>query len=104
MRKLTTKWLIKKEGCPGGIGWFKRNYPDGMILTKKNIGELARKLSKRKRDFNGIIVQDEVRNARLNLNFLLEGMGDPGNCSMYEAGVTTIGELTKAFWKDYKSI
>ena len=44
IKKLTAKWLKEKEACGEGLKWFKRNYPGGLILTKKNINKFVGKL------------------------------------------------------------
>ena len=104
MRKLTTKWLIKRSACNVGVKWFKKSYPYGMIFTKKNINELVKKLLKRKRDFDGLsfLGRAVFVDSRMNLNFLIREMGDITSNSMYEYGLNTAVELAEAFWKDYK--
>ena len=56
--KLTTKWLIEKQGCPEGVKWFKRNYPDGMTMTKKNISELVGKLLRKKKIWDSEFINE----------------------------------------------
>jgi len=42
--KITKEWLKQKQACPKGYRWFVRTYPDGLMITKKNIQELVHKL------------------------------------------------------------
>ena len=98
MRKLTTEWLIEKQGCENGIKWFKRNYPDGMTLTKRNTNEFVGKLSRRKRNWLERTLGD--------LYWLIKAMGKSGDRLLIVdfRRTPTQKEITEAFWKDYKEI
>ena len=108
MKKLTTEWLIKEDGCPKGVRWFKRNYPNGMIFTKKNINELVKKLLKKKVIWYNTYYNNtfDVCN---NLDWLLHRLGNH-NTRQYEFlnqddwGNYSQRQIVEAFWKDYKSI
>ena len=95
MRKLTTRWLIKKEGCPKGIEWFKENYPNGITLTKRNINELVKKMSKTNSTLPFTV--------GCNLHWLLKEM-DKSFSYIYSLSwyTATPKEMADAFWKDYK--
>ncbi len=98
MRKLTTEWLIEKKGCVDGMRWFKRNYPDGMTLTKRNTNEFVGKLSRRKRNCEEHTLGD--------LYWLIKAMGKSGDRLLIVDfdKTPTQKEIAEAFWKDYKGI
>lgn len=112
MRKLTVKWLIENNACDLGVKWFRRNYPDGMIYTKRNVRELVERLYRRKKDFRGNIIGkyfNIFEDTRMNIKFLLDQIGCEKECSyetnaMYKLRTETDKNLADAFWKDYKEI
>ena len=108
MRKLTAKWLEEKGACSKGLKWFKRNYPDGLVMTKKNIVGFANKLFRRKKCFNyNGVFWDSCQ----SLLFILEKIASYENLynfSFYKLDwckkYNTKEEIIEAFWKDYKNI
>lgn len=108
MKKLTTKWLIEKNGCVEGVKWFKRNYPDGMTFTKKNINELVGKLLRKKKKWHNYDGNDSW-DACNNLSFLLEELGSKvyllSTCFVdLDWEDATQKQIVEAFWKDYKQL
>lgn len=102
--KLTTKWLIEKQGCPEGVKWFKRNYPNGLVLTKKNINELVGKLLRKRRGW-----QDDASGNEetcVNLHWLLETATGKISLGIFglDWDIATQKEIAEAFWKDYKGL
>ena len=110
MRKLTTEWLIEEDGCVEGVKWFKKNYPNGMIFTKKNINELVGRLLRKKKLWDPIFAgKGNRRGVCNNLDWLLGRLGRIRNESfnhlpikMDEWNDATKEEIVEAFWKTYK--
>ena len=104
MKKITYKWLIKKDACPDGIRWFKRNYPDGLVITKRNMGVLVDKLLRRRKGF----YKDNVKwDTRATLHFLIDSLTDHYsvfiNVRDIELKDLTSETLLDAFWKEYEA-
>lgn len=113
--RLTNKWLIERGGCPKGVRWFKKNYPEGMTFTKKDINELVSKLLKRKTGFEGsrgrkLIRYDTCDNLDFLIHQIKRSVGDKSfghNTILYDKldwEKATQKEITEAFWKDYRKL
>ena len=107
IRKITTKWLIEQDACIGGVKWFKGNFSDGLIITKKNIVLLVDKLLKRKKNTRfgrDDIVADSLDQLYYLLNRLTDTEIGLGYFFTLNDDDCTPKDIVNAFWKDYKKI
>ena len=96
VRKLTTKWLIKEGGCEKGVKWFKRNYPNGMTFTKKNINKLVDKLFRMRKPLPNTV--------GCNMNWILMALGKRTfYISNIHWRIASREEIADAFWEDYSN-
>lgn|SRR3990167_11554524 len=51
MKKLTKEHLKEVDACTAGYRWFTKNYPNGLVVSQKNIEKLFNQLAKRKGKF-----------------------------------------------------
>lgn len=109
---LTTEWLIKRGGCVEGVKWFRKNYPNGLDVTKKkNINELVGKLLK-KRSIWYACNENKTYDACNNLEWLLTQIrlcycrrvksGNELGFGMNDWAAATQKEITNGFWSAYK--
>ena len=107
------EWLKQEKACPKGYRWFKRNYPDGLVVTKQNIMDLFIALSKRKNGFEnaGQYFVDTVEwDSCLQMRFVLDHLKKPGGCDnslspnfrIAAWDKLPISKLTDIWWKDYQ--
>lgn len=102
MKKITTKWLIKKDACPDGVKWFERNYPDGLVITKRNMSVLIDKLLRRKKGFLSNYIKWDTY---LQLIWLSRNIiGDLRSSAFYIKPTTITNKtLLDAFWEEYET-
>ena len=105
--EITTKWLIENEACVSGVNWFRKNYPDGLKITKKNITELFHRLFDRPRRFKSDFMDKaDVYGACRQMDWLLDNLIKGGNNEFFNMdwdGKDTTKKLISAWWSNYKS-
>ena len=102
--KITKEWLKKKETCKPGYKWFARNFPDGLIVNKKNIKILYKKLLKRQKPFQNVF-PSIVYDSWLSLDWLLDMIFDVDNDDFFKTySHSDLDELVDAWWEAYKDL
>ena len=121
--KITSKLLKEWDACPLGREWFRKIYPSGLIITKENLLEFVKALSRRKKGFESrkqFLRNNKRKDMVYNLEWLLQhiiekiqekkktSITDVYNLSYRtESGHDHWDQLTNDqmagyFWKDYK--
>lgn len=105
IKKITAKWLKEREACGKGLNWFKRSYPNGLILTKRNINGFVGKLLNRRKEFS---CQDAITiDTREALGWILDEIIDKNkywDIDDLDEKKITQKNLTEMFWENYKAI
>jgi len=104
---ITAKWLEKRHACTEGLAWFKRNYPNGVRVTKKNLAESFEKLNRRKVKFSYLsgTIEDDTNSV---MDWMLDWLVGRNLLSEYfyyrtENENTIVSKCVELWWKDYKN-
>ena len=106
MKTITTKWLIDNRACVEGVNWFRRNYPNGLKITKKNITELFNRLSKRRKAFAPYSVLGQL-DVCIQMEFVLYSFKNKKDTNFGAQHILedeNPKDLINAWWEEYKAI
>lgn len=103
--KLTLEILNKNHACKEGIKYFKRKYPKGLLLTKKNIRKAVQDLFRLKYTFYsfGRVAAENPFDVKNQIDFCLSCLSKNWKQStdwLFDHEGATVDEITEIIWKE----